>query len=197
MRARTTATLLIALPACFLAAAGVAQVSPEAIGSNPHLWVGVEGSNFKPDYNPIAGRLDGIGIWADYNLAHHLGLEGEVRLLDLNRPAGQTQKTFLAGPILDAVHYRRFVAYGKILAGAVTVNYPYLPGTHESIGYGSYFGYAVGGGAEYQLNSRWRIRGEYEHEWIPSAPGFVITQPLPSNGLTPVGYSAGVSYRVF
>ncbi len=171
-----------------------AQVAEAATGSAPHLWVGVEGSSFNPDYNKIEGRLDGVGFYGDYDLAHHLGAEAEVRLLDLRKVQGQTQKTFLIGPRINAYRYNKFTFYGKALGGLGLINYPYSPGTTISIGYGSYFTFAIGGGAEYQIRPRLKIRGEYEWEDYPTAPGFA---GQPSNGLTPSGYSVGVSYRIF
>ena len=171
-----------------------AQVSEAAVGSAPHLWAGVEGSSFNPDYRPIGGRLDGIGFYGDYDLAHHLGAEAEVRLLDLRKAFGQTQKTFLIGPRINAYRYNKFNFYGKALGGLGIINYPYYPGTTVSIGYGSYFTFAIGGGVEYQVRSRLKVRGEYEWEDYPTAPGLPYQ---PSNGLTPTGYSGGISYRIF
>ncbi len=168
-----------------------AQVSPHALGSDPHLWVGAEISDYHTDYNPIGGRLLGIGFYGDYLLSHHLGAEAEIRLLDLNSPGGQTQKNYFLGPIIDVYHYHRFSGYGKALLGLTSINYP------NNVGYGSYFAYAIGGGVEYRIRPHWKIRGEYEHQFIPSAPGFVITRPYPSSGLNPSGYSAGLSYRFF
>jgi opacity protein-like surface antigen len=153
-----------------------AQVSVDAIGDGKHLYAGVEGSDFKPDYNPIGGR------------SRYLGAEGEIRLLDLNKPSGQTQKNFFAGPIVDAYRYHRFTGYGKLMLGIDSINYP------SGIGYGTYFAFAPGGGVEYRLNSRLKLRGEYEYQFVRSAPGF---PNQPSNGLTPSGYSGGISYRIY
>ncbi len=188
MRAPNIFLLLLA-SSLFTSLAGAhAQVSEAAVGSGRHLYVGVEGSDFKSDYNPIAGRLAGIGFFGDYMVSRHFGAEGEIRLLDLKKPAGQTQKTFLVGPIFNAYRYHRFIAFGKILAGVGTINYP------NGIGYGSYFAFAPGGGVEYRLNDRFTLRGEYDYEFFPSAPGF---PNMPSNGLTPSGYSGGISYRLY
>jgi hypothetical protein len=165
-----------------------AQVSVDAIGDGKHLYAGVEGSDFKPDYNPIGGRLYGYGFFADYMVSRYLGAEGEIRLLDLNKPSGQTQKNFFAGPIVDAYRYHRFTGYGKLMLGIDSINYP------SGIGYGTYFAFAPGGGVEYRLNSRLKLRGEYEYQFVRSAPGF---PNQPSNGLTPSGYSGGISYRIY
>ena len=161
-----------------------AQVAEAATGSAPHLWAGVEGSTFSPDYNKkVGGRLDGVGFYGDYDLAHHLGAEAEIRLLDLNKPQGQTQRTFLIGPRINAYRYNRFTVYGKVLGGLGLINYP------SNEGYGSYFTFAIGGGVEYQIRSRLKLRGEYEWQDYPSAPGFPNQV---SNGLTHSGYSVGI-----
>lgn len=189
MRCIKSSLTLLAISFLALLPAAHAQVNEQAIGSGPHAWAGVEFSNFKPDYG--RPRLDGIGLFADYLVNHRFGAEAEIRLLDLNRPAGETEKTFLGGLIVNVYTYHRLNAFVKGLAGIGTVNYP------NGIGYGSYFAYGVGGGGEYRLNSRFKVRAEYEREGFPSAPGYVFTAPNPSNGLTPTGYSAGVAYRFY
>ncbi len=188
MRASKMFLPIIVLFAAPIVPSADAQVREAATGSAPHLWVGVEGSSFNPDYNKVAGRLDGVGFYGDYFFTRHVGLEGEIRLLDLNKPEGETEKTFLIGPTVNAYSYRNFTAYAKVLAGVGTINYA------NDIGYGSYFTVAIGGGVEYQIRPRVKIRGEYEYEAFPSAPGFPGQS---SNGLTPSGLSGGVSYRFF
>ena len=174
-----------------------AQVAEAAVGADRHLWAGAEFSDFNPDYNPIGGRLLGVGFWGDYEVSRLFSAEAELRLLDFNKPAGQTQKNFLIGPLFDVYRYHGFTAYAKVLLGVNTVNYPYASGTKISIGNGTYFALAPGGGVEYRLNSRFKLRGEYESQFMPSAPGFVFTQPRPSSGLTPTGFSVGVAYRIY
>ena len=174
-----------------------AQVSESAIGASRHLWVGVEGSDFNPDYNKVFGRLAGVGIYADYTITQRFSAEGEVRLLDLKSPAGQTQKNFLIGPLFNAYQYHHFSAYGKILVGIDTITYPYFDNTTISRGNGSYFAFAPGGGVEYRFSHRWKVRGEYEYHIIPGAPGIEITYPFPSTGLSPSGFSAGIAYHIF
>ena len=191
MRVNKSVLLLPALCLLSFAKPAHAQVSEAAVGSRPHLWAGAEFSDFHTDYNPAGGRLTGIGFYGDYTITRRFSAEGELRLLDLNKPEGQTQKNFLIGPLFKAYQYHQFTAYAKVLLGVNTVNYP------NNIGYGSYFAFAAGGGVEYRLNSRFKIRGEYEDQFMPSAPGTPITAPAPSSGLNPSGFSAGVSYRIF
>ena len=167
-----------------------AQVAETSTGSNRHLWAGAEFSDFNPDYNKAFARLQGYGFYGDYYITGRVGLEGEIRLLTINKPAGQTQKDYLGGPTVMLYRYRKFIFNAKILLGGVAINYP------DNIGTGSYFAFAPGGGAEYRLTPRLRLRGEYEYQILPSAPGFQAFGE-PSNGLTPTGFSAGISYKFF
>lgn len=177
--------------------AAQAQVHESATGSVRHLWGGVEFSNYNPDYNPIGGRLDGIGAYGDYYLTYRLGVEANFRFLTLNKPSGQTQKNFFGGPTVMVYQHRKFTANAKLMLGGVSINYPYYPDTTSSIGYGSYFALAPAGNVEYRLSPRLKLRGEYEFVFIPGAPGYAFTAPAPSNGLTPTGFSIGLSYRIF
>ena len=167
-----------------------AQVAPASQGFTRQLWGGVEGSNFQNDYVKYI-RSDGIGFFGDYLFTPRLGVEAEIRLLDLNSVLGLTEKTYMGGIIANAYQYHRFTAYGKILAGLASANYP------NNIGYGSYFAFEPGGGVQYRLSSRFKLRGEYDYQLWPSAPGIVFTAPRPSTGLTPNGFSVGVSYKIF
>lgn len=187
--------LLLCLTTSFLAAN--AQVHEAAVGSSPHLWIGVEGSDFRTDYNPIAGRLYGIGVYGDYDLKRHFGLEGEVRFLNFNKPSGQTQKSFLAGPNVPIYRWHQFTGNVKLLVGLGTITFPYYGNSQIPIGNGSYFEFEPGGNVEYRLTPRLKLRGEYEYQLLPTAPGFVITNPYPSNGLSQSGYSGGISYKIF
>ena len=162
-----------------------AQVVRSANGDTPHLWVGAEYSNFKPDYG--MARLPGLGIFANMNLLGRFGVEGEARFLTFTKPLGLTEKSYLIGPNATVFRYARFSANIRFVGGVGLVTYPL------GIGYGSYFEFAPAGDVEYQFSHRWRARFDYEHQFIPSAPGL---PGMPDNGLTPAGYSGGISYRI-
>ncbi len=186
MRPRHALLLTLPLFACTLPA--VSQVSEAAVGDRPHAWGGVGISDFNPDYG--ASRLYGLYLYGDYTVRRYLGFEGEIRLEDLNKPLNLSEKAFLAGPLVTFFRYRRFDVYGKFEVGAATVTYPET--AYYTSAYGSYFAYAPGFGVEYRLRPRIKIRGDYEHEFLPAAPDL---PDQPNNGLTPRGYSAGISYR--
>ncbi len=190
MRARYLLFSVLALGFVFSSGAARAQVGEEAIGSDRHLWAGAEFSDFNPDYNKVFPRLLGYGFYGDYYITKRVGLEGEIRLLTINKPEGQTQKDYLGGPTITVYRYRKFLFNAKVLLGGVAINYP------DNIGTGSYFAFAPGGGAEYRLTPKLKLRAEYEYIFLPSAPGFNVPGE-PSNGLTPTGFSAGISYKFF
>jgi hypothetical protein len=163
-----------------------AQVAQSAHGGNSSVWVGGEFSSFNSDYDPLT-RLEGAGVFVDYNLTPKYGAEGEIRWLKWNGAGDQTQSDYLAGGKYRVFKFHNFTANAKFLVGLVRVKYPF------DIGNGNYFTYAPGGYADYRLSRRLSVRGDYEYQILPSAPGF---PGLPSHGLTPNGFSIGVAYRI-
>ncbi len=165
-----------------------AQVAPAAKGGFSNLWVGGEYSTFNPDYN--LHRLTGIGVYADYDITHKLSAEAEARFLGVitAQDGNETQKDYLIGARYVPIHWRRFSPYVKLLAGGVWIQFP------GTIGNGSYFAYAPGGGVDYRISNRFSARADYEYQVLPSAPNIPNQS---SNGLTPNGFSFGVAYRVF
>ena len=168
-----------------------AQVASATKGGGQGLSVGAEYSNFRPDWGPT--RLQGIAVFADLDglFLKNLGAEGEARWLRFNQPYGQTEDNYLIGPRYRLYRHHKFSFFGKFVMGGGFITYP------NKIGSGSYFAYAPGGTVEYRLNHRWIVRGDYEYQFWPSAPGLAFTYPNPSRGLTPNGFSGGVSYHLF
>ncbi len=173
-----------------LPAVGKAQVVAAGRGGNQQLFVGGFFSNFNPDYG--YQRLDGIGAFADYNVTPKFGAEAEARFLRIHQLAQIHEDTYLIGPKFN-YHKRRFTFYGKGLLGVGEFNFPL------SVAHGGYFAVGLGGGVDYRLTRRLYARGDYEYQiW----PGFVGPPDAPSianrpNGLSPNGFSVGISYRIF
>jgi|HubBroStandDraft_6_1064221.scaffolds.fasta_scaffold387619_1 opacity protein-like surface antigen len=167
------------------------QVASATRGGSLDLWVGAEYSNFKPDFG--FNRLSGITVLGDLNniVLHNLGAEGEARWLHFNQYQGETQANYLIGPRYRFFYFRKASFYGKFLMGGGFMNFP------AEAGSGSYFAYAPGATVEYRLSHHWAARGDYEYQFWPAAPGLAFTFPKPSSGLTPNGFSVGVSYRIF
>jgi opacity protein-like surface antigen len=168
-----------------------AQVAPATRGSGLDLWVGAEFSNFQPDWG--FNRMSGITVLGNVNgiFFHKLGAEGEARWLRFNQYQGETQDHYLIGPRYRFFRLHQASFYAKFLMGGGFITYP------NKIGSGSYFAYVPGATVEYRLSHHWAVRGDYEYQFWPSAPGLAFTFPNPSNGLNPNGFSVGASYRIF
>jgi hypothetical protein len=172
----------------FGSGAAFAQIAPSVRGGNSTLWVGTEFGSFYTDYLPTT-RIVGPGVNVDYNFTPKIGLIGEARWLHWNGTDSQTQSDYLAGAKYSFRFHR--LAFGpKFLAGGVWIKYPVV-GTGGATG--SYFAYAPGGFGEYRLSRRFSVRGGYEYQILPSAPGFYGER---SNGLTPHGFTVGFNYRL-
>ena len=169
-----------------------AQVVPAGKGGNQQLFVGVNFSDFDPDYG--WQRLYGIGGWADYNLTPRLGAEAEVRFHRFHQLADIHEDNYLIGPKYN-YHKRRYTLFAKALFGVGYFNFP------ENVAHGTYFDIALGGGLDYRLTRRIFLRGEYEYQIWPGFVGPPDPQPIPlvnrPNGLTPNGFSVGAAYRIF
>jgi opacity protein-like surface antigen len=170
-----------------------AQVAPANRGGGLSLSAGAEYSNFNPDWGP--DRLQGMAAFFDLDhlFLNRLGVEGEARWLRFNQPHGETEDNYLLGPRFRMVRFGKLEAYGKFLMGGGWITY------RDKLGSGSYFAYAPGITGEYRLSRHWKVRGDYEYEFWPAAPGEAFTAPFgkTSSGLTPNGFSVGVSYRIF
>jgi hypothetical protein len=168
-----------------------AQVAPATRGGALSLSAGAEYSNFQPDWGP--NRLSGIAVFGDLDhlFLRNLGLEGEVRWLHFNEFQGEHEENYLLGPRYRFIRYHRLSGYGKLLMGGGFITYP------SKIGSGSYFAYVPGGTAEYRVSRHLVLRGDYEYQFWPAAPGAVFTFPNPSHGLTPNGFSGGIAYKIF
>lgn len=183
---RTVLKKLLVVGVMLGSATAFAQVAPSSKGGNATLWVGGEFSDFNPDYDPVS-RVVGPGVFFDFNLTPKIGVEGEARWLHFNGDGGETQSDYLAGVRYRVFRWRKFSFNAKFLLGGVWIHYP------DDIGSGSYFAYAPGGYVDYRLSRRLSVRGDYEYQIIPSAPGLFAGEP---NDLTPNGFSVGVSYRL-
>jgi opacity protein-like surface antigen len=161
------------------------QVAPAAKGGTPPLTVGGYYSNFAPDYGP--NRLGGLGVYVDWDLFGRLGAEGETRFLRFHQSAEIHEDNYLVGPRYT-FRYGPIRPYVKFLMGAGELNF------YNSVAHGGYFAMAPGAGVDYRLDRKWSVRGDYEFQIWPGAPGL---PGLPSHGLTPQGFSVGVGYRIF
>jgi hypothetical protein len=185
-----TASLLWSFPLA-------AQSRPSAEGPGISVWVGASISTFNPDYGCANGspfscwnhHLIGITPYAHTKpfLFQRIGAEGEARFLHWHGPEGMSQQSYLAGPRIYLIRYKRLIFNGKFMLGAAHLT---LPPT--AAGEGTYFAYAPGLDLDYRLARRIALHADYEFQSWPSFKGTGTGQ----GGLTPNGLSVGVSYAI-
>lgn len=177
---------LFVLTLVFSAAGVYAQVARSVNGGEGILWAGGEFASFSPDYG--SSQLKGAGASFDFNVTPKIGVIGETRWLRWSDNDGdETQSDYLGGAKYRIWRFRNFDFDAKMLIGGVWIRFPL------NIGTGSYFAYAPGAFADYRVNQRWRVRGGYEYQVLPTAPNI---PGQPSNGLQPHGFTVGVEYNV-
>ncbi len=144
---------MAALLAVFFAAdrCAWAQVAEAAVGGEQQFAVGSEYSAMHIDYGKR--WLAGPGIYVDANLNVHLGLEGEARWLNTNEDAGTHTRTYLGGAryTFNSPH-GRLRPYAKFMAGVGEFYFPY------QYAKGSYLVLEPGGGLDFRLSHRIRVR---------------------------------------
>ena len=200
MSKRIWLSLLLVLPV-----AAAAQTPQSAVGGNAGFWAGGELSTFNPDYScsnnfPLGcgNQLFGITALFDFNATSRWGAEGEARWLHWHGPGAQTESNYLLGPRYRVYQKGRFDLWPKLMLGGGWITTPTYPQAGSIKG--SYFAIAPAITADYRLNSRWSARADYEYQFWPSfsgpptqgSNGQVIQH---NHGLTPNGFSIGVSYK--
>lgn len=171
---------LLLLMALALGRTASAQVLPEGDRGGLNIFAGATASGFSLQYGDR--KLLGIAPFVDIDTRRAIGFEGEARWLAFHQTDNVHVTTWLAGP-----RYHRSIGkyqvYGKGLVGIGEFNFPY------NYAYGKYLVIAPGGGVDYSLTHRVRLRlidGEYQY-W----PQFTFG-PLSSYGI-----STGLRIRVF
>ena len=185
------ASLLLTIPL-------TAQTFPAAEGPGISLWAGASVSIFNPDYgcssnSPFScgNQLIGIAPYVHTNgfLLRRVGVEGQARFLHWHGPSGLTESTYLAGPRIYLVRYKKLMFTGKFMIGDAHFDIKGATGT------GNYLAYAPGAGVDYHIKRRLLARVDYEYQIWPSFQG---TQAGSGHGgLTPNGFSVGLSYAIW
>lgn len=157
-----------------------AQVVPAADRGGLNVFAGASVSGFTLQYGQR--KIVGFSAFVDADSTRKIGLEGEARWLVFHQTAQVNATTWLAGP-----RYRRPVGklqiYAKSLVGIGEFNFPY----HDA--YGRYLVIAPGGGVDFNLSNRIRLRivdAEYQY-W----PQFTF------GAMSSIGISSGLRLRVF
>lgn len=182
-----------------------AQSPVSAVGGNAGLWAGGEISTFNPDYecpsnSPFScgNQLIGLTALFDLNATTRWGGEGEARWLHWHGVGGEKESNYLIGPRYRFYQHERFDVWAKLMIGGGWITTPHYPQAGSL--QGSYFAVAPGITADYHLRDRWTVRADYEYQFWPSftgPPTFNSSGQLVqhNHGLTPNGFSVGVSYR--
>jgi hypothetical protein len=160
-----------------------AQVKESALGRGLKIYAGGEGSMFQPDYagqgiaQTSPQRLVGIGAFVDADFARWVGIEAEGRWLHWNQYAGINENTYMIGPRVRIIEYKRLTPYGKFLFGMGSGSF--LTGRTTAM--------AFGGGVDYRLSRKFNLRVfDFEYQDWRVTPT-----------LHPYGGSVGISYRIF
>lgn len=166
-----------------------AQVVPSAYKSHASYWAGGEFSVFQPDYtegistSPNAPHLYGIGAYIDADFTRWVQFEAQGRWLHWNQfqeaegVGTNSQDTYMIGPRVPIHEFNRFTPYGKFLIGFGT----------GSFLTGSVTAWTYGGGVDYHLRPKLRVRGEFEYQdWRVATT---------TGNLHPYGFNFGAAYR--
>lgn len=185
----------------FLPAAVIAQNPPAAVGGEATLSAGAEFSSFNPDYSchnnsPFACSTQVMGptVFFDFNPRMKWGAEGEARWLDWHGQTGESLSDYLIGGHYRLVQFGGLSVWPKFLIGGAWFQTPGYPQAGSLKG--SYFTYVPGVSFEYPVMRRISARADYEYQFLPSFAGPPTNGALHNNGLTPNGFSFGISYRI-
>lgn len=166
-----------------------AQTVADAYGKGASLWAGADYSNMQAGFpNGSTVRIMGVGAFVDYCRTSSIGFEAHMRFLNFDSWNGETQQDYLAGPRYTFLHSDRWRPFASFQIGAVRIQYPF------SIGTGTSFALAPGGGLEYRLRPKWAARAGYEYQFLPNSPNFTNE---PKFGIRPNGFQIGISYKIF
>ena len=175
-----------------------AQAFPSAEGPGLSVWAGASVSTYNPDYGcaksspfSCSNQLIGISPFVNTNgfLLGRIGAEGRAEFLHWHGPGGLTESSYLAGPRVYLYRYRKLTLSGDFLIGLARFNSP------NSFSNGNYLAYAPGAIFDYRINRRLIARGAYEYQSWPSFKSLYAGSG--HGGLTPNGFSIGVSYAIF
>ena len=155
------------------------QALPTAKGPGGYVAVGVGGSLYQADYgnNDLAGGV----IWIDASLPRAIGLEAEARFLRYHQQKQVYQDTYLIGPRY-AFKPSHWVPYVKAPVGLGHIRLAY------NYAYGDFFVVAPGGGLDYWIGDKVRVRVvDVEYQFWPQ---------FSFGPLHPYGATAGISFRI-
>jgi hypothetical protein len=157
-----------------------AQVVPAGDGGGLAVFAGGTASGFEVQYGER--KLLGVSAVVDVDTRRPIGLEGEARWLVFHETSNVHATTWLAGPRYHRT-MGKFQVYAKGLIGVGDFYFPY------DYAYGSYLVIAPGGGVDFTVSRRVRLRvADAEYQLWPQ---------FTFGSMTSYGISTGVRIRVF
>jgi opacity protein-like surface antigen len=163
------------------------QVSPAGHEQSFPLKVGLGFSNFDSDWN---GRISGPSLWLDWNLhqapsfMNGLGLEIEARDLHYGSPLSQLRFDTLSGGAIYSFRARQNIRpYVQFLVGLGSVDFPR---TQSGYSHDTRTITEPGGGIDWQIASRLKLRAGYEYQFWPDL--------FHGHALNPSGFTIGTAY---
>jgi hypothetical protein len=174
------------IPVAFLAVSlshgniAIAQAVPSADRGGATLWAGGTASGYYVGYG--GQKLVGVTAFVDADTLRHIGIEGEARWLVFHQTNDVHVATYTGG-LRYWREYGRFQPYVKGLAGLGQFNFPYNYAT------GNFLVVAPGGGLDYRLTHRIRLRAvDFEYQIWPQ---------FTYGSMSAYGVSTGIRVRIF
>jgi hypothetical protein len=158
-----------------------AQANPTAIQRGT-IQAGVGYLYLNNDYTER--KNGGLTLWGDYDFAQvskfRIGVDATLNFGGIRSPDDIGENTYLVGPRFN---YRRHKVelFAKALIGSGTIS------NQDNNTSSSFTVYSFGGGVDYRIQPRFKIRAEGEQQLWPSF------QP---SGLSPFAVSVGVLYVI-
>ncbi len=166
-----------------MAPAAPAQVVPAADTGGLKLSAGATASGYYLQYGER--RMLGIAGFVDVDTNRRIGVEGEARWLLFHQTYNVTTTTYMIGPRYHR-DYGRFEPYVKGLVGIGEFNFPY------NLAKGSYLVIAPGGGLDFRINRRFRLRAvDFEYQLWPQ-----FNYGLNNVMMSSYGISTGIRVRI-
>jgi Outer membrane protein beta-barrel domain len=168
---------------CALSATSLcrAQALPTATARGA-LQVGGGVSLAVPDYGQK--NIEGLSVFADFDFAKHIGVEGDFHYIALVTPTDLAENTYLVGPRFTFTH-GRFTPYAKVMGGVGSL---VIQEVNDNVGRysGNYFAFAFGGGLDITVR---------RHLVVRAIDAEVQKWPGLGNGLSPYVFTVGAAYR--
>jgi len=175
-----------------------AQSKPSAERPGISYWVGFSVSTFNPDYgcgsnSPFTcwnHQLIGISPYVHTSefLFGRIGAEGQARFMHWHGPVNLNMDSYMGGPRVRLWSHKKLAFSGKFVLGIAHIS------VNPAVD-GNYFAFAPGAAVDYRVTRHFSTRLDYEYQMWPSFKG-TQTGPGHAGGLTPNGFSVGISYLV-